>query len=137
MSETEPTPKSGVRLDLFLDVACLFPTRSKAKTAIEAGRVEVNGEPARPHRLVRVGDALAIRAPGRVRTFVVRGLADKHVAKADARKLYEETTPEPSPEEIAMRRFLRQTAEQRDEGAGRPTKRERRQLEDRKRPRGA
>ena len=120
----------GVRLDVFLDVVCVFPTRSKAQAAIELSRVEVNGETAKSHRLVRVGDTLAVRTPhGTTRTFVVRGLTDRSVPKAEARTLCEETTPPPSPDEIAMRRFLRLTAQQREQGAGRPTKRERRDLD--------
>ena len=96
---------NGVRLDLWLDVACLFKTRSEAKRACEAGRVDVNGSHARPHRLLREGDRLEIsRGSGRRQMLIVRGLADQHVKKSDARALYEDVTPQPSAEEIEMRR---------------------------------
>jgi hypothetical protein len=60
---------------------------------------------------------------------IVRGLADRHIAKAEARKLYEDLTPPPTPEEIEVRRMARLArAFTRPAGAGAPDKRERRQL---------
>ena len=97
-----------VRLDIWLDVACLFKTRSEAKRACEGGKVEVNGERAKPHRAVRDGDEIRIsRGFGRHQTVVVRGVMDAHVKKSDARTLYEDLTPKPTPEEIEMRRIER------------------------------
>ncbi len=98
----------GVRLDIWLDIACLFKTRSEAQKACKAGRVEVNGQAAKPNRLVRPGDTLVInRGMGRKQRVVVKGLADQHVAKSEARLLYEDLTPPPSPEEIETRRLER------------------------------
>lgn len=97
-----------LRLDIWLDVACLFRTRSEAQKACKSGRIEVNGQNAKPNRLIRPGDTLEIRRPfGRVQKIKVRGLADKHVARADARELYEDLTPAPTAEEIEMRRAER------------------------------
>jgi len=97
------------RLDVWLDVACLFRTRSEAQRACTGGKVEVNGVTAKPHRTIKPGDQLRITRPlGRKQTVVVRGLADAHLPKADARALYEDTTPPPSPEEIAQRRLERE-----------------------------
>ena len=94
-----------VRLDIWLDVACLFKTRSEAQNACKTGRVSVNRQPAKPNRRLRVGDEIEISRPlGRKQTVRVRGLAEKHVAKADARALYEDLTPPLTPEEIEMRR---------------------------------
>src|SRR5215470_4610177 len=91
----------GVRLDIWLDVACLFKTRSEAQKACRAGKVDVNGQSAKPNRDVRVGDEILISRPfGRKQRIVVRGIAERHVAKADARGLYEDLTPAPTPEEI-------------------------------------
>jgi ribosome-associated heat shock protein Hsp15 len=96
------------RLDVWLDVACLFRTRSDAQAACRNGKIAVNGQTAKPNRRLRVGDTIAIgRAFGRVQTVVVRGLTDQHLAKADARKLYDDLTPEPTPEEIETRRLER------------------------------
>lgn len=95
----------GLRLDVWLDVACLFKTRSEAKKACEAGRVELNDDRARPHRILREGDRVVInRGGGRLQRLVVRVLAERHVAKADARSFYEDLTPPPTPEEIEVRR---------------------------------
>lgn len=97
-----------VRLDVWLDVACLFRTRSEAQRECKVGRVQVNGTVAKPHRDVRIGDQIVISRPaGRKQTIVVRGLADKHVAKPVARELYEDHTPPPTPEEIEARRLER------------------------------
>ena len=101
-------PLEAVRLDVWLDVACLFRTRSEAKKACEGGKVDVNGLPAKPHRTIRPGDELEISRPfGRTQKVVVKGLAERHVAKADARALYEDLTPQPTPAEIEMRRLER------------------------------
>jgi ribosome-associated heat shock protein Hsp15 len=97
-----------IRLDVWLDVACLFKTRSEAQRACAGGKIQVNGQSGKPHRLVRVNDEIRITRPyGRTQTVVVRGLAARHVIKADARMLYEDTTPRPTPEEIEVRRLER------------------------------
>lgn len=99
---------TSVRLDVWLDVACLFRTRSEAQKAISTGKVSVNGQPAKAHRLLRAGDELVIGRPfGRKQTVVVRGIAERHMPKADARLLYDDRTPPPTPEEIEMRRAER------------------------------
>jgi len=99
---------NDVRLDVWLDVACLFKTRSEAKRACEGGKVQVNGEHAKAHRAVREGDEIRVsRGFGRHQTVVVRGVMDAHVRKSDARTLYEDLTPKPTLEEIEMRRMDR------------------------------
>jgi ribosome-associated heat shock protein Hsp15 len=120
----------SVRLDIWLDVACLFRTRSEAQKACKAGKVEVNGQPAKPHRELRPGDEIEIGRPlGRKQRLVVYKLADKHIARAEARALYEDLTPPPTPEEIELRRMARLTRPfVRAAGAGSPDKRERRQI---------
>lgn len=97
-----------VRLDVWLDVACLFKTRSDAQKACTLGKVSVNGQSAKPHRLVHVGDRLEISRPfARKQQVEVKGLADRHVAKTEARALYADLTPKPTAEEIDMRRLER------------------------------
>ena len=99
---------AAVRLDVWLDVACLFKTRSEAQQACKGGKLEVNRQRAKPNRLLRIGDEIEIsRAFGRKQRLVVRALADRHVAKAQARELYEDLTPAPSAEEIELRRMER------------------------------
>jgi ribosome-associated heat shock protein Hsp15 len=97
-----------VRLDVWLDVACLFKTRSEAQRACSGGKVTINGQSAKQNRPVRTGDDIRITRPmGRTQRIVVKALADRHVAKADARSLYEDLTPPPTPEEIEARRLER------------------------------
>ena len=120
----------SVRLDIWLDVACLFKTRSQAQTACRRGRVEVNGDRGKPHRAVRPGDRIVIQMAGGHRR-IVEGLEleSNNVAKARARELYSDHTPTPSPEELELRRMQRLSAPpQRVRGAGAPKKRERRDL---------
>jgi ribosome-associated heat shock protein Hsp15 len=128
---TPETPDSAVRLDVWLDVACLFKTRSEAQRACTGGKVEVNGQPGKPHRLLRVGDELRItRMQNRRQVVVVTGLLDRHVPKGEARQLYEDRTPPPTPAEVEQREIER--AFRQSFGAPRPVrapdKRERRAL---------
>lgn len=97
-----------MRLDTWLDVSCLFKTRSEATKACRLNKVIVNGQAAKPHRSVKVGDEMEIHRPlGRKQLITVLGLADAHIARADARLLYEDRTPKPSAEEIEIRRLER------------------------------
>ena len=117
----------GVRLDIWLDVACLFRTRSEAQKACRAGKVSANGQVAKPNRRPRVGDELEISRPlGKKQRVKVLGLADRHMAKAEARGLYEDLTPPPTPEEIEARRIERMYRAARPLRS--PDKRQRREL---------
>ncbi|HXD21138.1 MAG TPA: S4 domain-containing protein [Vicinamibacterales bacterium] len=118
---------AGVRLDVWLDVACLFRTRSEAQKACRAGKVAVNGQPAKPNRHLRVDDDIEIGRPlGRKQRVKVRALADRHIARAEARLLYEDLTPPPSAEEIEARRIERMFRAARPLRS--PDKRQRREL---------
>jgi ribosome-associated heat shock protein Hsp15 len=124
------TDEKAVRLDVWLDVACLFKTRSKAQAACKRGRVEVNGDHGKPHRLLRPGDTIRIRMPGGHRRIIeVLELESTSVAKSRARELYADHTPPPSAEEIELRKMQRLSAPpKRARGSGAPKKRERRTL---------
>jgi len=118
-----------VRLDVWLDVSCLFKTRSEAKKACEGGKVELNGQAARPHRDIKAGDEIEItRRFGRRQKVAVRAIAEQHMKKADARLLYEDLTPQPTAEEIELRRMARLAAPFVRRATGAPDKRERREL---------
>jgi ribosome-associated heat shock protein Hsp15 len=119
-----------VRLDIWLDVACLCRTRSEAQKACKGGKVEVNGQSAKSQRPVRVGDVVEITKPRGVhQRVIVRILADRHMAKALARTLYEDTTPEPSPEVKAMLELARLAGPRPARGPqGAPDKKEKRRL---------
>lgn len=123
-----PVTDAPVRLDVWLDVACLFKTRSAAQQALKSGKVDVNGQRGRQNRDVRPGDRLVITRPlGRRQEVVVRATATQHLARADAKALlYEDVTPPPSPEELAFQQLLRDTRPRGPIVA--PDKRERREL---------
>ncbi len=117
-----------VRLDVWLDVACLFKTRSEAQKACRGGKVDLNGQSGKPHRALHVGDQLRItRAAGRRQQVTVKALAEQHVPKAEARLLYEDVTPPPTPEEAAVRELERHFWTLRVKASARtPDRRERR-----------
>ena len=119
-----------MRLDVWLDVSCLFKTRSEAKRACEGGKVDLNGQAAKPHRELKAGDELEITRPfGRRQKVIVKDFAEKHVPRAEAKLLYEDVTPKPSPEEVELRRMARMAAPfTRPSSLGSPDKRERREL---------
>ncbi|MEL1263960.1 RNA-binding S4 domain-containing protein [Pseudoxanthomonas putridarboris] len=89
---TETTPASAsVRLDVWLWAARFFRTRSLAKQAVETGKIEIDGQRAKPSRAVRVGDALAI-ARGEERFEIdVLELSEQRGPAAAAQKLYVES----------------------------------------------
>ena len=117
---------ASVRLDKWLWAARFFKTRQLAIEAVNAGRIEVNGERAKPAKAVRAGDAMTIRKPPYEFVLEVLGVAEKRGAAPIARALYAET-----PSSVAAREKL--AAELKDMPApvfkGRPTKRDRRTLE--------
>lgn len=117
-----------VRLDLWLDVACLFKTRSEAKRACEAGKVSVNDQPAKPNRLVREGDRIRIGRPfGRHQDIIVRIVIEQHIRKSEAKALYDDVTPKPTSEEVEIRRIERQYRAA-ARAAGTPDRNQRREL---------
>ncbi len=113
-----------MRLDVFLDVSCLFRTRSQAAAACNGGKVDLNGRAAAPHKLVRPNDTLEITFEGGRRSFRIAAVTERHLPKPEARKLYEETTPPPSPEVLEARRLERLLAPRQD-SPGRPSRRDR------------
>lgn len=115
------------RIDKWLWAARFFKTRSLAAQAVDGGKVLLNGERTKPAKALRVGDELRVRTPVYEYTVRVAGLSDKRGAAPVAALLYTET-----PESIAAREAARTSRQPRDPGAfirGRPTKRDRRQLE--------
>lgn len=133
----EDAATDRARLDVWLDVACLFKTRSEAQRACRGGKVDVNDQRAKPHRTVQGGDRISITRPnGRKQRVVVRSLATVHVAKAIARTLYDDVTPAPTAAELELLRLGGLSGGPRRRGTGstatklslRPDKRQRRAL---------
>jgi ribosome-associated heat shock protein Hsp15 len=114
-----------VRIDKWLWAARMFKTRSLASEACGAGHVKVDGVSVKPAKVVRVGDRLEVRTPGGLRILEVAGLGDRRGPAEVARTLYVDHTPPPPPKEEQA--LLVETVT-RDRGAGRPSKRDLREL---------
>ena len=116
------------RLDKWLWVVRIFKTRGLATAACRAGVVQVNGQPAKPSRDVRAGETIIAQQGLVTRTLVVRGLPLRRVGPKVVAQFCEDRTP---PEEYAKARV--QPVQQflaRAKGSGRPTKRERRAIDE-------
>jgi ribosome-associated heat shock protein Hsp15 len=117
-----------VRLDSWLWAARFFKTRSLAAQAIDGGRVHVNGERGKRSKLVQAGDRIELRQGPFRHELVVRGVADRRGPAEQAAALYLESA-ESRAEREALRHRLKATAPLFRDGAGRPTKQERRAIE--------
>ena len=125
----KPVELGAVRLDVWLDVACLFRTRSEAQRAIKGGKVTLNDHRGKSHREIHAGDTVCITRTNGVKQLIeVIGIADRHVSKHDARTLYADLTPPPSEEEAAFRALIRHVGPNSPAKMGSPNKRQRRQL---------
>ena len=119
----------GVRLDKWLHVARVYKTRSLATKACQLSRVRVNGVAVKPHRDLQLGDRVEAEVSRDwTRVLVVRELAEKTLPKAEVPRLFEDLSP-PRPAADPVARLLRRPPVLRDPGAGRPTKKQRRQID--------
>ncbi|GIZ50903.1 RNA-binding S4 domain-containing protein [Noviherbaspirillum aridicola] len=118
----------SVRIDKWLWAARFFKTRSLATDAVDGGKVKLNGERVKPARGVKVGDRLEIDNGATEWEVLVRDLSDKRGSATIAQGLYEET--ERSLADKARRAEQRRLYQEPGEAIkGRPTKRDRRQLD--------
>ncbi|MGW6917056.1 RNA-binding S4 domain-containing protein [Kitasatospora sp. NPDC054939] len=112
-----------VRLDSWIWSVRLAKTRSLAAAACRAGHVRLNGASAKPAQAVKVGDEVRVRQDGWERVVVVQRLIRKRVGAGPAAECLVDNSPPRPPRELVA------AAGVRDRGAGRPTKRERRDLD--------
>lgn len=120
-----------VRIDKWLWAARLFKTRALAAEAVGGGRVEINGNRAKPSRDVKVGDRIEVSIGQVKRSIVVLGSSKNRGPAPVAELLYEETAESKAARaELAAMRKLEQPVAQ--ERGGRPTKRDRRKFEQEK-----
>ena len=91
MNKPAITLQESVRLDLWLWAARFYKTRSFAKHAIESGKVEVEGQRAKPSRVVRIGDAMRVTRGEEIFEVEVRGLSDTRGPAGIAQALYAES----------------------------------------------
>jgi ribosome-associated heat shock protein Hsp15 len=118
-----------LRIDKWLWAARFYKTRSLAVEEIDKGRVQVNGQEAKPAREVKAGDTVALRQGPVLRTLVVRGISNQRGAAPVAQQLYEETE-----ESLRLRADAAEQRRHNSEPAssiehGRPTKRDRRDMD--------
>lgn len=119
----------GVRVDKWLWAARFFKTRSLATAAAAGGKVEVNGERAKPARPVRVGDLVLLRLGPYEYRLVVRRLAERRGSAQTAGALYEEDPAGRAARERVAERLRLAGAGWLSREKGRPTKRDRRALD--------
>ncbi|GAA4987676.1 RNA-binding S4 domain-containing protein [Kineococcus glutinatus] len=118
--DAQPTT---TRLDRWVWAVRLSRTRALAAAACRGGHVRVNGERAKPASSVRVGDEVRVRGDGGERIVEVTRVIERRVGAAVAVECYLDRTPAPPPREEVAATVVR------DRGTGRPTKRERRDLD--------
>ena len=119
-----------LRIDKWLWAARFYKTRSLATDEINKGRIEVNGQAAKPSREVKTGDLVGMRREGQVRTVLVQALSDLRGPAPQAQLLYAETPESLQAREAfaQQRRYAREPAQSIEHG--RPTKRDRRDLQE-------
>ena len=116
-----------VRIDKYLWSIRVFKTRSEATDACKGGKIRVNGADTKPSKMVKVGDTIVARKGAVTYTYKVLELIDKRQGAKLVPNYAENLTP---PEELAQLRAPIETFFlKRDRGAGRPTKKDRRQME--------
>jgi ribosome-associated heat shock protein Hsp15 len=117
-----------VRLDKWLWAARFFKTRSAAATAVDGGKIDVNGDRAKRSRLLQAGDVVVLRRPPYEHHIVVRGVSEVRGPAKEAVALYEETAESRAArEKLAYQ--IKNAPVLTFHGTGRPTKRDRRVID--------
>lgn len=112
-----------VRIDAWVWAVRLYKTRTAAASAVKAGHVKLNGVAIKPSSPVVVGDRVRVWVDHRLYDVEVTRLISKRVGAPIARECYVDHSPPPPPKEILA------SQPRRDRGAGRPTKKERREID--------
>jgi ribosome-associated heat shock protein Hsp15 len=120
-----------IRLDRWLKIARIIKTRNHAAEACDQGRVKVNDQVAKPAKLVKIGDTVSVKFKWRTRTFDILDIIHKSVKAENAKLLYREheLTQEEQEQEDIRSLFYQAAKSQRPKYKGRPTKKERREIE--------
>ena len=116
-------PPASARVDSWIWAVRVLKTRSAATAASKAGHVRVNDERAKAAQAVRIGDEVRVRTGEGERILIVRRLIVKRVSATVAAECFDDLTPPPPPREERVLTAVR------DRGAGRPTKKDRRDIE--------
>ncbi|CAB0656899.1 RNA-binding S4 domain-containing protein [Corynebacterium diphtheriae] len=118
-----PEDAAPVRIDVWVWAVRLLKTRSLSAQACKAGHIKLNGVAVKPSQLVTPGDRVRVWADHRERDVEVVSTVRKRVGAAIAQACYIDHSPPPPPKEILL------SMPRRDKGAGRPTKKERRDID--------
>ena len=128
-----PKENMPIRLDKWLKISRLFKTRALATRACEDGKVKVNDQKSKPARMITVGDKITIKRKSKYYTFDVLEIVHKNISNKDAKLLYHENTPEIPEESKELYELLQEwDKEGKRKYKGRPTKKERRDIEKRR-----
>ncbi|MEM0992873.1 MAG: RNA-binding S4 domain-containing protein [Bacteroidota bacterium] len=119
-----------VRIDKWLWSVRIFKTRTMSTNACKSGKVKIGGDNVKASYLVQRGEEISVRKNGFDLRFKVLDLIEKRVGAPIAQKCYEDLTPEEELNKYNDWFVGKGRAEIRQKGAGRPTKRERRQIDE-------
>ena len=119
----------AVRIDRWLWAARFFKTRNLAGSACQAGKVKIDSKGVKPARNIKIGDEILITRPDYKQLVRVTGLLEKRVGAKLVGNLYEDITPEREMEQLALRKNVDSAFYRLNREQGRPTKKERRDLE--------
>lgn len=116
-----------MRIDKWLWATRVFKTRAQATEACRSGHVRLDGVPVKPGRVVHLGETYVVHTAALTRTVKVAGISERRVGARAVATLLEDLTPTEEIERV--RRSALEQVLARPRGSGRPTKRERRQME--------
>ena len=124
-------PQKTIRLDKWLKIARIIKTRTQAAEACDQGRVKLNNQAVKPAKMVKIGDTVSVKLKLRTRTFDILDIVQKSIKAEEARNLYREheLSPEEKEAEDIRSLFYRAANAHRPKSKGRPTKKERRDME--------
>ncbi|MCB2194805.1 MAG: RNA-binding S4 domain-containing protein [Bacteroidetes bacterium] len=123
--------EENLRIDKWLWAVRLFKTRSQAAEACKKGRVLIDEVQVKPSRVLKVGEIVFIKRPPVIYQYKVLGLLGKRQSASIAAEYVEDITPEEEKEKLEMKKHA--GFEIRDRGVGRPTKKQRRLIDQLKR----
>ena len=131
------TTTQKIRIDKWLWAIRIFKTRTLASDACKAGRVKIGGQSVKASRLIKIGDTVSVQKGPEKKIVKAISLIEKRVGASIAINCYEDLSPPPPIKQGNKMQavFFHPTDSQRDRGTGRPTKRERRVLDDFKKKR--
>jgi ribosome-associated heat shock protein Hsp15 len=118
---------NDIRIDKFLWAVRIYKTRTLAAEACSKGQITINGMPVKPSRTVKIGEILFVRKPPIVHSYKILGLLDNRLSAQKVKEYIEDITSNEEVLKLEIARMQRNAI--RDRGTGRPTKRDRRDMD--------